>query len=314
VSCLDGKRNSKVKGAGKSKRGRSKVMPYRTRPIKRRRRTISDLGNIRGAIYETLAGDNPATVRQVFYRLVSAGVIEKTEAEYKNTVCRLLTIMRRERELPFEWIADNTRWMRKPRTHSSLNDALKDAAKFYRRALWDDQDVYVEVWLEKDALSGVLIDITAQWDVPLMVTRGYPSLSFLYNAAENIGEIDKPTFIYYLGDHDPSGVNIPEVVERNLHELAPGATISFQRIAVNPDQIQSMGLLTRPTKRTDSRAKNFRGESVEVDAIPPAVLKQLVEDAIVAHVDEQSLRAVEAAEESEKKVLLKIATTYQTMQ
>jgi len=253
-------------------------------------------------------------VRQVFYRLVSAGVIEKTEAEYKNTVCRLLTIMRREHELPFEWIADNTRWMRKPRTYSSLEDALDRTANFYRRALWDDQDVYVEVWLEKDALSGVLYEITERWDVPLMVTRGYPSLSFLYSAADNIREIGKPTFIYYLGDYDPSGVNIPQVVERNLHELAPGASISFQRIAVNPDQIQSMGLLTRPTKTTDSRAKNFRGESVEADAIPPGVLKQLVEDSITAHVDEQALRTVEVAEESERNLLLKIAANYQTMQ
>ncbi len=287
---------------------------YRSSPIKRRRRTISDLEDIRVAIYETLAGDNPATVRQVFYRLVSAGVIEKTEAEYKNTVCRLLTIMRRGRELPFEWIADNTRWMRKPRTYSSLEDVLEQTANFYRRALWDDQDVYVEVWLEKDALSGVLYEITERWDVPLMVTRGYPSLSFLYSAADNIQDIGKPTFIYYLGDYDPSGVNIPQVVERNLHELAPGASISFQRIAVNPDQIQSMGLLTRPTKTTDSRAKNFRGESVEADAIPPGVLKQLVEDSITAHVDEQVLRTVEVAEESEKNLLLKIAANYQTIQ
>ncbi len=295
-------------------KGRRKVGPYRFRPIKRRRRTISDLEDIRGAIYETLAGDNPATVRQVFYRLVSSGVIEKTEAEYKNTVCRLLTIMRREGELPFGWIADNTRWMRKPRTYSSLEDVLEQTANFYRRALWDDQDVYVEVWLEKDALSGVLYPITEGWDVPLMVTRGYPSLSFLYSAADNIRDIGKPTFIYYLGDYDPSGVNIPQVVERNLHELAPGASISFQRIAVTPDQIRSMELLTRPTKMTDSRAKNFRGESVEVDAIPPGVLKQLVEDSIVAHVDEQALRTVEIAEESERNLLLKIAANYQTMQ
>ena len=295
-------------------KGRRKVGPYRSRPIKRRRRTTSDLEDIRGAIYETLAGDNPATVRQVFYRLVSSGVIEKTEAEYKNTVCRLLTIMRREGELPFGWIADNTRWMRKPRTYSSLEDVLEQTANFYRRALWDDQDVYVEVWLEKDALSGVLYPITEGWDVPLMVTRGYPSLSFLYSAADNIRDIGKPTFIYYLGDYDPSGVNIPQVVERNLHELAPGASISFQRIAVNPDQIRSMELLTRPTKMTDSRAKNFRGESVEVDAIPPGVLKQLVEDSIVAHVDEQALRTVEIAEESERNLLLKIAANYQTMQ
>ena len=111
------------------------------------------------------------TVRQVFYRLVSSGVIPKTEASYKNIVVRLLGIMRREGDLPFRWIADNTRWMRKPSTYSSLEHALDNTIATYRRALWDQQDSYVEIWLEKDALAGVLYDVTAEWDVPLMVTR-----------------------------------------------------------------------------------------------------------------------------------------------
>jgi hypothetical protein len=108
----------------------------------------------------------------------------------------LLAEMRRS---AFDWIADNTRSMRKPRTYSSLEQALVQTANFYRRALWNDQSAYVEVWLEKDALSGVLYEITERWDVPLMVTRGYPSLSFLYSAADNIQQIGKPTFIYYAG-------------------------------------------------------------------------------------------------------------------
>lgn len=164
-----------------------------TSPTKRRTRT--ELDSIRNALYETLAADNPATVRQVFYRLVSAGVIEKTEVEYKGRVCRLLAEMRRDGSLPFDWIADNTRWMRKPTSFSSPEQALRQTAEFYRRAVWDEQNAYVEVWLEKDALSGVIYDVTAAWDVPLMPTRGYPSLSFLYSAAYNIRQIDKPTFI-----------------------------------------------------------------------------------------------------------------------
>jgi hypothetical protein len=271
-----------------------------------KRRTRKEIDSIRTALYDTLADDNPATVRQVFYRLVSAGVIEKSEVEYKGRVCRLLAEMRRDGSLPFDWIADNTRWMRKPTSFSSVSDALRRTADFYRRALWDEQSAYVEIWLEKDALSGVLYDVTAAWDVPLMVTRGYPSLSFLYGAAYNIRQIDKPTFIYYLGDHDPSGVNIPEVVERDLRELAPECNIIFERLAVNEDQIKSLGLLTRPTKKTDTRSKSFHGESVEVDAITPATLKSMVSNAILGHIDHVAMRALAVAEQSEREILMKM--------
>jgi hypothetical protein len=90
--------------------------------------------------------DNPMTVRQVFYQLVSLGAIDKTEVEYKQTVVRLLTEMRRTHELPFVWIADNTRWMRKPRTYDSLEDALEITKQTYRRGIWSDQESYVEIW------------------------------------------------------------------------------------------------------------------------------------------------------------------------
>ena len=161
---------------------------YGSRPIKRVRRSKSAMGDVRDAIYEVLSEENPMTVRQVFYQLVSLGAVDKTEAEYKQTVVRLLTEMRRDREIPFEWIADNTRWMRKPRTHDSLRSMLDFTKDTYRRALWNDQAEYVEVWLEKDALAGVLYQETQTWDVPLMVTRGYPSLSICMSRADHRGK------------------------------------------------------------------------------------------------------------------------------
>lgn len=91
---------------------------------------------------------------------------------------------------------------------------LDQSSNLYRRALWDAQPLYVEVWLEKEALSGAIYEVTSEWDVPLMPTRGYPSLTFIHQAAEAIAVQAKPTFIYYLGDHDPSGVDIPRVIER----------------------------------------------------------------------------------------------------
>ncbi|MHB8898074.1 MAG: hypothetical protein ACYC6Y_04950 [Thermoguttaceae bacterium] len=257
---------------------------------------------VRGAMFDALEEDNPMTVRQVYYRLVSLGIIDKTEAQYQ-TVCRLLAEMRRAGDLPFDWLADATRWQRKPTTHSSLKSMLRRSARMYRQALWDDQDVYVEIWLEKDALAGVLYDVTAEWDVPLMVTRGYPSLSYLYSAAEALQEEEKPCYLYYFGDHDPSGVDIPRKVEADLREFAPGAEIHFERVAVLPRQITEWNLQTRPTKKSDTRAKNFEGESVEVDAIPPTELRRLVRGCIERHIDPEALERTLAVEEAERDTL-----------
>ena len=283
------------------------LAPYAPRPINGRRRTRAEVDVIKDAMVALLDGDHPMTVRQVFYRLLSLGVIVKSETEYKATVGRLLTDMRRAEVIPYGWIADNTRWMRKPASYSSVEDALRSTAKLYRRRLWDTQDAYVEVWLEKDALAGVLYEVTERWDVPLMVTRGYPSLSFVHEAAEAIGHLDKPIFLYYFGDHDPSGLDIPRTVEEGIREFAPWADLHFERVAVTPAQIADWELPTRPTKRTDTRSKSFVGESVEVDAIPPQELRQLVDDSISQHIDEHQLQVLEVAEAGEREVLEKLA-------
>src|SRR5918998_977391 len=112
----------------------------------------------------------------------------------------------------------------------------------YRKALWDEIDSYVEIWLEKDALSGVILPITSLYDVPLMVARGYASLSFLHSAAEYIDELEVPVFIYHFGDYDPSGVNAGEKIEQTLKEMAPAADITFERVAVTPKQITAWDL------------------------------------------------------------------------
>jgi hypothetical protein len=245
------------------------------------------------------------TVRQVFYRLVSLGAIPKTESQYKS-MAQLLVNMRRAEGLPFDWIVDSTRWMRKERTFSSLERALQHTAAAYRRSLWDNQDGYVEVWLEKDALSGVLYEVTNQWDVPLMVTRGYPSISYLHEAALHMKLVDKPVIIYYFGDYDPSGVDMPRAVEEGIREFAPDIDLVFVRVAVNPSQIIQMGLHTRPTKLSDSRSKTFQGESVEVDAIRSAVLRALASESIERFINRQALDAVRTAEKSERDFLQRI--------
>ena len=285
---------------------------YRSRPT-RGRRTKEDIETIRRALERLLQRENPATVRQVFYRLVSMGVIAKSEAEYKQTVCRLLGEMRLAGRIPFGWIADNTRWMRKPTTFSSLEQALRRTAEAYRRSVWDEMPVYVEIWLEKDALAGVIYDVTREYDVPLMVTRGYPSLSYLSEAAAQLWRIghEKRIHIYYFGDRDPSGVDIPRNVEARLREFTRwDVPIAFDVVAVTEDQIDEFGLPTRPTKLSDTRSATFDGESVEVDAIPPADLRELVRACIEQHIDQDQLAALEITEESEREILRAFADEY----
>lgn len=178
---------------------------------------------LKQALLAILTADHPQTVRQVFYQMVSRGFVDKTEQEYDGTVCRLLGEMREDGRVPWDWVIDNTRWVRRPVTYDELSHAIYSLARGYRRDLWKNADHYVEIWVEKDALAGVLEAETEPLDVPLLAAKGYSSLSFLHAAALNIADLDKPAYIYHLGDSDPSGENAALVIERDLRKYAPSA-------------------------------------------------------------------------------------------
>ena len=247
----------------------------------------------------------PMTVRQVFYQATVRNIVEKSETGY-GKVQTDLVYLRRAGVLPYHWLADNTRWQRKPRTYRNIEHALDETARFYRKALWADVNSYVEVWLEKDALAGVVMPITSAYDVPLMVARGYASLSFLHEAATEITAIGNPTYIYHFGDFDPSGVDAAQKIEKSLREMAPNSEIYFERIAVTPAQIEQWNLPTRPTKSSDSRSKNFGAISVELDAIPPDELRALVQEVIEQHLDPGDFEIYKEAERSEREVISKL--------
>jgi hypothetical protein len=280
---------------------------YRPKSIKRPRRLKSQVTAIKDAIKAILEADHPQTVRQVFYALTVRGLIAKHEGEYHQTVIRLLGDMREGGEIPFSWIADNTRWMRKPSSFTGIEHCLNSAANFYRRNLWASMPVHVEVWCEKDALAGVLMEETEVYDVPLMVARGYSSMSFLHSSAKAIEATGKPAYVYHFGDLDPSGVDAARDIEAKLRRYAPDAEIHFERPAVTRQQADDWELPSRPTKQTDSRAKKWIGTSVELDAIPAAKLRELVRECINRHVDQQQLEILKAAEQSERDLLIKWA-------
>ena len=144
------------------------------------------------------------------------------------------------------------------------------------------------------------------YDVPLMVSHGYASLSFLYSSAEEISALAVPTYIYHLGDFDPSGVNAGEKIEETLRELAPDGEITVERIAVTPEQIADWDLPTRPTKASDTRSKNFGEISVELDAIKPNQLRALVQETIELHLPFEQFEILKAAEESERDIITRL--------
>jgi hypothetical protein len=297
----------RLEGLGKVKN--TEMAFYRTSTIKRPRRSKAEMQDIRDGIYAVLADLNPMSDRQVFYQMTSRGYVAKNEAQYKGTVCRLLTEMRLDGTVPYEWITDSTRWMIKPTTYDSMQEALQNTAATYRRALWSKSNCYVEIWLEKQALAGIVNQITSVWDVPLMVNHGFGSISYIHNAAMDIQRLHKPAFIYYLADYDPSGVAAMNNTELRLRQFAPNSEIHFERIGVTEEQIKLFNLPTRPTKKTDTRAKAFGSDiSVELDALPPQTLRDLVEYYVTKHVDSLEFANLRHIEEMEKHTLEIIAS------
>jgi len=268
---------------------------------KRFRSTKAEVEDRRERLLEIIETMRPMTVRQVFYQATVRGLVEKSEAGY-DKVNGDLCVMRRAGEMPYEWLVDNTRQVHKPWTFNSVGEALADAAANYRKSLWSDAECRVQIWIEKDALSGVVSPVTEEYDVPLRPARGYSSLTFLHDAALDIAELGSiPVHIYHFGDYDPSGVNAAECIEDDLREMAPDAQISFERVAVTEDQIRRWNLPTRPTTQSDTRARRFKSErSVELDAIPPNDLRDLVREVIEYHMPRRELLALLREERRER--------------
>lgn len=282
---------------------------YGPSTVKRQRRTNGELETLDAAIITAVQTESPVTLRGVFYRVVSAGAVEKSEAGYR-VIGRQLIKLRRAGLVPYSAITDGTRLLRKPASWTDLDEMLHTAAASYRRSLWDDQDVEVIVLSEKDAITGSVYPVTAEWDVELGITRGYSSETFTHSIAETVRYNDqrgKTTFVYQLGDHDPSGVDAWRDFASKVRGFVPWAAVEFQRIAVTPEQIVELDLPTRPTKGTDTRASGFVGESVEVDAIPASMLRSIVRAAIEQHIDPDALRLTQVVEQSEREVLTSLA-------
>jgi hypothetical protein len=274
--------------------------------MKRKKRTYDETIDFHNAIIDEINGAGGyLTIRHLFYRLVSAGVIPKTDSAYNNVIYHTIQ-MRKQGNIPYSCFADNTRLMRKSRTYNSPEDALAFWTKNYRRELWARQKNYVEVWSEKDAISNIIFDVTDEYDVPLMIARGFSSLTFLYNASEEIKELNragKLVYIYHLGDLDPSGIKASEDIQNKLSGF--GCDIIFERLAITREQVEDYNLPTRPTKKS-THSKGFEGESIEIDAMDPIRLQAIVKNAIEQHIDFEALQKLRNEEEVQRETLRKM--------
>jgi hypothetical protein len=204
---------------------------YEASPLKRRRATKDEMEERAEFLIDYAAEHGPVTVRQLYYQAEVAGLagIDKTESSY-GKVQRQVLSLRREGRLSYSDISDANRWMRKPKSYDGVEDFLQRTASLYRRSLWTDAADYVEIWCEKDALAGVIFPVTAKFDVPLMVSRGFASETFCWSAIEARDGDERDYYVYYLGDFDRSGQDAAKSLEEKLTRFADdeGIAGSFQ--------------------------------------------------------------------------------------
>lgn len=246
------------------------------------------------------------TVRQVYYQLVSRGVIENSKESYQNYVHHLTT-GRKGGVVPWDAFEDRTRmFYKEPSPRYSIvdepdaHDALKDwfryalnprVSKEYDLARWKGQPCYVELWVEKDALAGFLSPLCEEVGVGLVVSRGYTSYTFKQEARKRFyGKFfdeEREGILLYLGDLDPSGYDIYRCLRDELD------LCKVERLGLHPQDVSQFGLVPNPIKDTDLRAKGFKklypelGETVyELDALPPAELAGRAREGILKYFKE----------------------------
>jgi hypothetical protein len=249
----------------------------------------------------------PVTVRGLYYQAEVARLpgITKAEGDYAKVQQQILKL-RREGRLPYNLIADATRWMRKPSTFNGVEDILLSAAATYRKALWMDTDTCVEIWCEKDALAGTIYPVTSECDVPLMVTRGFSSETFAYSAVEARGHDPRDLYVYYLGDFDRAGQDAANSLQDKLYRFSRGKPfdIYWTQVAVTEQQIMELSLSTREPKRKSPADRAWPHEfACELDAISANVLRDMVRNCIEQHLPPEQFEVLKAAEESEREML-----------
>lgn len=250
------------------------------------------------------------TLRQLYYQLVSRDIIPNLQKEYAK-LSGLLVKGRMAGIVDWDAIEDRIRVPFLPYWVQDISDAINDTINQYRLDRQKDQEVYIELWVEKDALSGVLKKITSRYHINLMVNRGYSSCTAMHDAYERLQtqeDLGKQTIILYLGDHDPSGLDMIRDIGERLEEF--GVDTEVKHIGLTMQQIKKFNPPPNPAKITDPRAKGYIAEhgdtSWEVDALNPETLHKLVKDNVEKLIDMDLFNSIIEKEEQDKEKLREI--------
>jgi hypothetical protein len=249
---------------------------------------------------------HPINVRGLMYRAQAAGLFPSTSLKYYQQTSRVILKLRRAGIVLYDWIVDSTRRRLKPSSWSGLTDFAEDAAASYRKDFWSRQRDYIEFFVEKDAMAGVIEPVTEEFDVHLNVIRGQVSETFVWNIAEEWKEIEKPIHAYYLGDHDPAGLKIEASLKTRLAGFCD-KPFNWTRLAITPDDFADPRLQGFPVKRTAPGWRDYLAahgdRCVEVDALDPEFVRQRIRDAVLRHVDQREWASLQNIEALERETL-----------
>lgn len=255
------------------------------------------------------------TLRQLYYQFVSHHGLANEQKSYKR-LAEIVSDARLAGLIDWDAIEDRGREPMVPADWDAPQDLIRQYTASFRRDRWIGQDVYVELWVEKQALAGVLWPIASRWHVPLVVNKGYSSSSAMYDSARRIlrrtdvqDVYDRPCIVIYIGDHDPSGEDmVRDVYDRlNLLRGDRGREIEVRKLALTMEQIEQYKPPPNPAKVTDSRAAAYRkrhgDSSWEVDSLDPATFRRLIDSEMRRLIDMERMDRVIAQEKVDKRSL-----------
>lgn len=258
------------------------------------------------------------SLRQLYYQLVARGYIENSIKSYKRTG-DLVSNARLAGQIDWRMIEDRGRESVVNAHWESPASIMRAAAQSFRIDRWEGQPCYVEVMVEKDALSGILQPVCSKLDIRFTANKGYSSSSAMYEASKRIIDAfdgDKEVHLFYLGDHDPSGIDMTRDIKERLALFTYDSVgIETVRLALNYDQVEQWQPPKNPAKEKDSRyqvyVEEFGASSYELDAVEPATLAQLVEEAVQALDDQDVWGEVEERETAMRAELERFADDYE---
>lgn len=255
------------------------------------------------------------SLRQLYYRFVASALIPNTQKDYKR-LGSVINDGRLAGEIDWDAIEDRGRNLIDRAHWGSPANIIRAAAQGYAIDKWEGQEDYVEVWVEKQALESVIDRACSPLDVNCYACKGYTSQSEMWRAAMRFNEQradDRRCVIIHLGDHDPSGLDMTRDIYNRLN-LVFGVNVEVDRIALNMDQVTAFSPPPNPTKMTDSRAEGYIAEygyeSWELDALDPAALNTLIQDAIRDRLDQDLFDEQVEREEDERKEIMIVSSSW----